>query len=275
MKPVICIPSYKRPQGTAIYRLRDIPLSKYLFVRLEEESIYKEVAAENGFRLVKLNNVHDIGETRAAIMRFCYSKHFEWVFMFDDDIQKVECLAQKDGKITSARILYEPEEKPRFELKALKLWYDTARRYKLSLSSPNHRAYDRFKHGTVQINKSAIIQCVLIHTPDLWSVGNYKSLNKVGNEDYYVQYLLMNNGYKTGKIGSIEYDCPCIGAGSGGNNAEEYKDIKNRYEFYVNNFLNNVCNDPQLVTTKTTKTGQKSIQFIWKNWGGSEHKEDL
>lgn len=135
------------------------------------------------------------------------------------------------------------------------------------MSSPNHRAYDRFNHGLIRINSSACIQCVLLCVPDIVDVGNYKSLRCVGNEDYYLQYKLMRDGYKTGKIGSIEYDCPNVGAGKGGNNADEYQDINERYEHYVQTFLENVCNDPELITTKITKSGQKSIQFIWSHWG--------
>lgn len=64
MKPIICIPSYKRPSGIAIKRLKDIPLKKFLFVRSEELDIYREIAHENNFTLVKLKNVNDLGDTR-------------------------------------------------------------------------------------------------------------------------------------------------------------------------------------------------------------------
>lgn len=273
MRPIIAIPSYKRPNGIAISRLKNISLEKYLFIRPEDYDSYKPVADNCGFHIVKLKNVTDIGNTRQRIVEYCSHKGFDWVFMFDDDISKVECLAQSEDKITSARILYEPEERPRFELKALQIWYKLAKKYNLSLSSPNHRAYDRFKHGYVRINQSACIQCVLLHIPDIISVGNYKSLRDVGNEDYFIQYKLMASGYFCGKVGVVEYDCPSVGVGSGGNNVDEYQNINERYDLYVQTFLNNVCNDPKLITTKVTKSGQKSIQFVWKNWNGKEYKE--
>lgn len=275
MRPIIAIPSYKRPNGTAIIRLKNITLDKYLFIRPEDYFSYKSIAEENGFHIVKLKNVTDIGNTRQKIVEYCFYKGFNWVFMFDDDISKVECLAQSRDKITSARILYEPEEKPRFELKALQAWYRLAKKYNLSLSSPNHRAYDRFKHGYVRINQSACIQCVLLHIPDIIRVGNYHSLREVGNEDYYLQYKLMSARLFCGKIGIVEYDCPSVGEGQGGNNADEYTNINERYELYVKSFLKNVCSDPRLITTKCTKSGQKSIQFVWKNWNGKEYKEDF
>lgn len=275
MKPVIAIPSYKRPQATAIKRLKDVPLDKYLFIRPEDYDSYKPIAEENGFKIIKLKNVTNIGNTRQKLVEYCHSKGFEWVFMFDDDIQKVECLAQTKDKITSARILYEPDKKPRFEMRALKSWFKTAKEHNLSLSSPNHRAYDRFNHGYLRVNKSACIQCVLLHIPDIILVGNYKSLREVGNEDYYIQFKLMNAGKFCGKVGSIEYDCPSVGQGSGGNNADEYTDINERYKLYVHTFLDNVCDDPTKITTKITKTGQKSVQFVWKSFGGYEEKLQL
>lgn len=67
---------------------------------------------------------------------------------------------------------------------------------------------------------------------------------------------------------ALEYDCPAVGSGKGGNNAGEYDNISEKYNQYVETFLANVCNDPERVTTKITKTGQKSIQFVWKNWSG-------
>ena len=268
MKPIICIPSYRRPDTKILAKLRDIPLDKYVFIRPDDYEGYKAPAQENNFKIVKLNKVTDIGNTREAIVNYCNSKGFEWVFMFDDDIAKVECLAQQEEKITSARILYEPDESPRFETKALLEWFKIAKKHNFALSSPNHRAYDRFKHGTIQVNRSACIQCVLLHIPDIVEVGNYKSLRLVGNEDYYLQFKLMRAGKQAAKIGCIEYDCPNVGAGKGGNNADEYTDINERYELYVGTFLREVCDDPELISTKTTKSGQKSIQFVWKNWNG-------
>ena len=85
----------------------------------------------------------------------------------------------------------------------------------------------------------------------------------------------MKSGYLTGKVGNIEYDCPSIGQGAGGNNTEEYTNISERYNTYVKTFLDNVCNDPKYITTKTTKTGQKSIQFVWKSWGATSKKLNI
>lgn len=268
MKPVLCIPSYSRPEGIAIQRCRDLPLKKYLFIRREQEALYAKW--KPWYTLVLQDHGTDIGRVRKNIVNFCSKKGFVWAFMLDDDISHVETLGRKPNDpsyITTNRIIAGVPG-PRMEIQAFKAWFKVAKYWDLALSSPNHRAYDRFKHGTLQVNKSACIQCVLINIPAICSVGNYKSLYETGNEDYYIQYKLMSVGLLTGKVGCVEYDCPAIGAGQGGNNTHEYSDLNQRYERYVQTFLDNVCNDPQLVGIKTTSTGTKSIQFLWKNWSG-------
>lgn len=268
MKPVITIPSYRRPDSKIFSKLKDIPLDKYVFVRQDEVDAYRQTAGSCGFKVITLKKVTDIGNTREAIVKYLSAKGIEWAFMFDDDISRIECLAQQGTRITSARVLFEPGQKPRFETKALNIWFKTARKYNLSLSSPNHRAYERFQHGILQINCAPCSQCVLLHIPDILKVGNYRSLRETGNEDFYIQYRLMSEKFLTGKVGSIEYDCPKVGAKKGGNSAEEYTNIVDNYRTYTDTFLNRVCSDENLVRVKTYPSGQPAIKFVWKGWGG-------
>lgn len=273
MKPVLCIPSYSRPDGIAILRCKDLPLKKFIFIRREQEELYDKWRP--WYTLVLQDHGTDIGLVRKNIVNYCYKKGFTWAFMLDDDISKVETIGHKpDGSMTANRIIAGVQG-PRMEPEAFKAWFKVARREYLVLSSPNHRAYDRFNHGVLQVNKSACIQCILIHVPTVKEIGNYKSLHETGNEDYYIQYQLMSAGLLTGKVGCVEYDCPAVGSGEGGNNTDEYKDLNKRYELYVQTFLDNVCNDPSLIKTKTTQTGQKSVQFVWKNWGGFTEELEL
>lgn len=274
MKPVLCIPSYSRPDGVALERCKDLPLKKFLFIRKSQLDMYRKWTPY--YTLVLQTGGTDIGLVRNNIVRYCAKHNHEWAFVLDDDISKVETLGVKpDGEGITANRIIAGVPGPRMEIEAFKAWFKQALALDLSLSSPNHRAYDRFNHGSIQVNKSACIQCVLLHIPDVMAVGGYKSLHETGNEDYYLQYKLMSAGCLTGKVGCVEYDCPAVGAGEGGNNADEYKDINQRYDYYVQLFLDNVCNDPELIKTKTTKTGQKSVQFIWKNWNGFTVSVDL
>lgn len=265
-KPVLCIPTYSRPDGRAIYRCKDLPLDKFLFIRPEEKDMYSKW--RKNYKLVLQKDGTDIGKVRRNIVNYCNKNGFDWVYMFDDDLQKVESLGYdfKKSCYNSARILNKSGEASRFEMDALKLWYRIARKYNLSLSSPNHRAYDRKHHGDLTLNRSAIIQCVLLHVPDIVNVGNYKSIRETGNEDYYIQYKLMRAGYNTGKIGLVEYDAPKVGTGSGGCNYSEVKDLTERYNNFIVKFKSNVCNDENLIGTKTMKNGVPSLKFVWSGW---------
>ena len=268
MKPIICIPSYNRPDGVTIERCSHIPLDKYLFIRREQKALYSSWK-EKGWNLICIpKDIEEIGRTRKYIAYWCLTHKKTWAFMFDDDVSKVECLGKKpDGTWNSQRIIDGSKTPPRIETEALKLWYSLARKYKLSLSSPNHRAYDRFHHGpSIRINKSAPIQCVLIHVPSIVTVGNYQNSRKIGNEDLYIIYKLMTNNLKTAKIGLIEYDCAAMGNIEDGTSDS----FQQKYERFVKCFQENVCNDPNLIGVKTTSTGVPSIQFKWKNWGGYE-----
>ena len=215
-------------------------------------------------------SIQEVGKTRKYITYWCDKHHYDWFFMFDDDISKIELLAEKpDGGWNSKRILEGSKTPPRFEIEALKLWYTLARKYNLSSSSPNHRAYDRFSHGpNIRINKSAVIQCFLLKTKDVISVGNFRDTRIYGVEDYDLQYRLMKYGYRTGKIGLVEFDAPAIGNISDGTSDT----FLEKYKRFVDCFLNNVCNDPELIGIKQTSTKVPSIQFKWKNWDGEEIK---
>lgn len=268
MKPVLCIPSYSRPDGVAIERCKDLPLKKFLFIRKSQLDLYRHWS--RWYTLVLQTGGTDIGIVRNNIVQYCNRKGYEWAFILDDDISKVETLGRRvDGSITSNRIVAGVPG-PRMEAAAFKAWFRVAKQEGLSLSSPNHRAYDRFNHGVLQVNKSPCIQCVLVDVASVCAVGGYKSIHETGNEDYYMQYKLMSSGLLTGKVGCVEYDCPTVGVGEGGNTEEYAKlgDMAASYEKYIAAFLANVCDDPELIRIKTNRSGQRSVQFIWKNWGG-------
>lgn len=266
MKPVLCIPSYNRPGGIAIERCKDLPLKKFLFIRREQKELYSRWTP--WYTLVLQDHGTDIGLVRKNIVNYCNKKGYSWAFILDDDISKVETLGRRaNGSITSNRIIAQIPG-PRMEAEAFRHWFQVAKENNLSLSSPNHRTYDRFSHGKLLINRSPVIQCILIKVPDICAVGGYHSLRETGVEDYYIQYQLMLYGYRAGKIGSIEYDCPVVGSGEGGNNSVECKDLKERYNGYVSLFMNSVKPDETLLRVRVLKSGQKALQFVWKNWGG-------
>lgn len=267
MKPIIAVPSYNRPEAKIFEKLRNLGLSVFVFIRKEQYDQYKYLETW-GFTLVAIHSsIEELGMTRRYLVYWLNKHGYEWAFMFDDDIAKVERLGPKpDGAgWNSLRILAGSPTSPRIEAQALRLWYQQAQKYNIVLSSPNHRAYDRFSHGNnIRVNKSAIIQCCLLHIPSIIAVGNYTDTRKVGVEDYYIQYQLMKQGYLTGKMGNIEFDAPNIGNIADGTGDR----FRQKYERFVKCFKEKVCDDPELIGTKITSTGVPSIQFKWKNWGG-------
>lgn len=86
----ICIPSYRRPDAILIKKLyNDYPeLNVILFVRKENYQEYEKYSDK--FKIVKLKNVSNIGETRAAIVKYCWDKEIDNIFMFDDDIHLLD-----------------------------------------------------------------------------------------------------------------------------------------------------------------------------------------
>ena len=268
MKPVIAVPSYKRSGAKIFDKLVTTGLKVYVFVRKDESSQYRSTLP-NSCIVVQLKQAEDIGSTRAEIVDYFIRKGINWVFMFDDDISKVEMLKEGDNGVwNSARILDKDTSPPRFEIPALKYWYQTAVRHKLSLSAPIMRFNRADKGNHVYVNRRDCIQCVLVNVLDVKEVDNYKSTLEVGAEDVAIQYNLMKAGYNLGAIGRIEYDCPSVGEGAGGNNSVEESDLTKRYSKYVEDFYDYMNPDPKLVEVRLSKRGVPSIKFIWKNWEG-------
>lgn len=269
VKAVIAVPSYKRSDSRIFQKLSMLPLDSYIFVRSEEKGIYKAKLPKN-LKIIELPKVSNIGETRRYMMEYFFRLGVNWVFMFDDDVSKVEMRVRIDnGKAwNAARIVEGAKTPPSIELPALHTWLEHAITYDLALSSPAMRFCRRFDYN-LAINKRQCTGCVLVHVPTVVAVGNYESNSIVGCEDMAIQFELMNNGYNTGLLSFIEFDCPRVGEGKGGNNAIENTNLIERYESYIKLFLANVSDDKNLVVVKLTpKTKLPSIKFNWKNWNG-------
>ena len=253
MKPVIAVMSMNRPDSNIFTRLQSVELEKFIFVRKNQYEMYEKHKV-TGWKIICLPDwVNDIGSTRKAAVMWLNKHGYSWAFQLDDDIAYV---GNVEHRPEGWKWEYTGKDKIYYKTSVFKRWYSLAKKYRLSLSCPCHRFHDHNRHEhRILINKAACIQCVLIHIPDVLAVGNYRRMSECGNEDYSLQYYLMVNRYKCGMICDLVYDAPAIGDAS-------------NYPTYVKTFLDNVCNDPMYITTKTTRSGVPSIQFVWKNWGG-------
>lgn len=255
MIPIV-VPSMNKPNSKLFARLASVNMPKFVFVRKEQWAMYNENASF-GWNVIALPSwVDDIGSTRKAIMKWLWKHGYRWAFMLDDDIAyvgNVNYIPEKGWKWE-----YTGKDKIYFKTSVFRRWYQIAKKYNLSLSAPCHRFHDHNRHGNkILVNKAACIQCVLVNVHDILAAGNYRRMSECGNEDYSIQYFLMKSGKRCGMICNLLYDAPAIGG-------------VDKYPEYIAAFKKNVCNDPELIATKITRSGVPSIKFVWKNWKGIE-----
>lgn len=96
MRPIIAIPSYNRPDAKIFNKLDSIKLQKFVFVRKEQYKDYAYLQDKN-FSVVTLpTSIEELGMTRRYIVWWCDKHGYDWTFMFDDDISKVELLGERE-----------------------------------------------------------------------------------------------------------------------------------------------------------------------------------
>lgn len=260
MIPVF-VPSYKRPDAIFLKRsfLYDFPL--YVFVR-KEDSGYEFLKKRPNTHLVKLKNVHDIGETRAAMIRYASKKGIEKIFMLDDDISRLD-LTLFDREKGVARASGTVMGKPENWRKALKCWETTWDDE--ALFGASYRPFSwSMKPDQIKAKvRAQLQQCVGVNVALLTEHGlNYRSNAEVGNEDLFLQWECYQKGLSAVKTNAVQYDCPAMGSGTGGCNADgvqiEEKQVK-RMKLFLE-----ACNHDKMIRVATTRSGVPSIKFNWK-----------
>ena len=89
MIPVF-VPSYQRPEATFLKRSFKYEFPLYVFVRKEEIDKYEFLKDRPDTHLVKIQHVHNIGETRRCMFNYAVHKRIDKVFMIDDDITRLD-----------------------------------------------------------------------------------------------------------------------------------------------------------------------------------------
>lgn len=277
----ICIPSYNRPHPKVLDSvIEELPL--VFFVRREQLPQYKYL--RNQFRVIPIDEVTNIGETRAKILKWAYIKGYEHIFMLDDDISSVDYLypGETRGGNTYMRASRLNEGLPLKGLNptAFRIWQHFVDRLDPDtvLTAPLYRPdswHMKYKDADIKYNSGPVIQCIHLNVSSLYKAGiTYKSSDIVGNEDIAIQFEAMESGLKTAVITDLVYDCPPINSHSGGcENASGYADPNERYKKYCKLFLKNVSgkNHPG-VGLKVSRAGFKSIKLNWKYWRALNEK---
>lgn len=274
----ICVPTYNRPNPPIISSLEQFPeLPIILFIRNtdEQKNLYKHLKKK--CRIVCLNDVHDLGETRRAIVNWCIKNKISNIFMFDDDIKGVDFLYPYEtcnGTLCMRAHHINVGTKSVIDPTVLRMWikYIRSSRKDLTISAPLYRPdswHMKNADAEFKYNSGACIQCIHLNIKNLYKNKiNYIANAEGGVEDYYLQFQVMSAGLTTSVFTDLMYECPAVGALSGGcENANGIKDLNERFNWYAELFLDNVSGrDHPGIKVKTTKSGLNSIKFDWKYW---------
>lgn len=261
MVPVF-VPSYKRPNATFLRRsMICFTRPLYVFVRKEELNDYKWVKKRPNTHLICLKNVHDIGETRAAMVRYAIKHKIPKIFMLDDDITSLAFVTYDKEKgfcTTSNRNVKWKEQnwEPVFDCWE-RNWTDEV------LFGLRYRRYI-FSFSPEELNKkerASLAACVGVNIKLLAKYKiNYRSNVYIGSEDLYLQFECVKAGLKTCVINSLCYDCPAMFEGTGGCTEKEFDSWRNNHAQLAWEASEH---SPYLIIRKNT-SGHTTIKLNWK-----------
>lgn len=271
--PPVLVPSYNRPDAKLLQRLLIEPeFPIILCIRREQETLYSQWKDKCAFLL--LDNVHDIAETRAEIIRQV-SPWLKTAFMFDDDINELDYLIPsltRNGVESMRSSKLNTGYTARF-MDILKMWLCLVEQCdkRLTISTPLYRPdswHLKNKDAEIEYNSGACIQCVYLNLENLSYAGIcYKPHSLVGNEDYALQFDAMSAGLLTTVFGDLMYGCPAVNSHPGGcENANGYTNANERYKWYVSCAKSYYGNHPGIRYATTRRTGIESVKFNWKYW---------
>lgn len=270
----ICVPTYNRPNARILRYVDKIPL--VLCIRREQQELYREY--EGRARFCLLDNVYDIGTTRAAIVDWAYNEGIDNIFMLDDDVYCLTFL--EPGKSSTSdnyfmRMYVTNKGLPQtVELYPFKMWVWMLKRCseKVTLSGAGGKP-DTWSLSNadkaVLYNSASIIQCIHLNVKNLKENNiNYQTNLIDGAEDYSLQYKIMSEDLYTALFKDLVFCVSNVGDGKGGNQAVEQAKMEERYHKYIKAFNDNVLDKENAyrVTTKVSKSGIPSVKYIWSKW---------
>lgn len=276
----VCIPSYSRPDARFLSNWENIPI--HLFIRREEQELYKQY--EGKCKIILLDNVSDVGETRRQIVNWAIESNKENIFMLDDDITRlyfnVPGVSPSTGKQFMRSYFNEKGIPEPIDIKFFKMWVWMIGLCsdKLTISGAGQRSdwwNMRYKDEPIIYNRGTPIQCIHLNISNLKKYNlNYNSTKIDGAEDYALIYKVMKSGLYTTLFTDLVYCIPSVGSGTGGCNTSEDKDLIERYRKFIDLFMTNVLHpeDAYRVGIKTSKGGLQSIKFNWNKWKITEKR---
>lgn len=261
MIPVF-VPSYQRPNASFLRRSALYKFPLYVFVRKEERESYLWLKDRPDTYLVLLKHVKDIGETRRAMFNYAVSKGIDRVFMVDDDVTRLDVSIwdEERGVVRASGTIAGKPENWRRVLRYWELLWDNEALFGASYRpfswSMKKKAFG--KSSRAQLQQAVGINVALIHSAGL----NYQSNSVVGNEDLFLQLECYQQGLECMRTSMVQYDCPAMGAGTGGCNSSESGTIQQKQENRVKAFCK-ACTQPSLIQVSKTRSGVSSVKFVW------------
>lgn len=263
MIPVF-VPSYKRPDAVFLRRSTLYKFPLYVFVRKEERELYSWVKERPDTRLVLLNSVNNIGETRRIMFNYAVRNGIDKVLMVDDDVSRLDLSIWDDEKGV-VRASGTVKGKPEDWSKCITLWESLWKDEAMFGASYRPFSWSMKKESLGRTKRTQLQQAVGINISVIHKAGlNYRSNSEVGNEDLFLQLECYQHGLDCVSTTMIQYDCPAMGSGLGGCNASESGTIQEKQDKRVELFLSS-CTDKSLVRVGKTRSGVKSIKFVWSN----------
>lgn len=262
MIPVF-VPSYGRPYAKFLLRAMEQKFLLYVFVRKEEREAYSWIKERPDTHLVVLlSRVSNIGETRRAMFNYAVCKGLDKIIMLDDDVTRLD-LSMVDpvtGKVkASGNVTGHVENWGKVIKRWEQLWTDEA----MFGAAYRPFAWSMTENEILKTKRGQLQQAVGINVKRIHDAGlNYQSNTVVGNEDLYLQLECYINGLDCVRTNAIQYDCSAMGTGEGGCNASETGSIQAKQERRVKAFLD-ACDRPELIKVAQTRSGVKSIKFVW------------
>ena len=282
----ICVPSYNRPDAVLLNELSKNPkLPVILFIRREQELMYKKW--EKYFKIVLLDNVKDIGETRNRIVQYAIKNNHDIIFMFDDDIYKLNYLVEGYTKKGNKKLMMKsiPEEECQIGKEAMQLWTKYIEMCEnLALSGIIYRPFSWMwsnKKLKWEYNKpvAGLMQVISVNVKLLAENNiSYKSNDIVFNEDKQIVFDCLVNGLNIIQFKEFTYSVKDRLSCTGGcldnlYNIDQESSKQEKIEKIqsINNeglelFMKNVIRDHPGVTMKKDKKGNNRISFHWENW---------
>lgn len=279
----VCVPSYNRPDAKLLQALKENPrIPVILFIRKEQVKMYDEYSNLRSFKIVKLSNVNNIGQTRNAIVRYCVANRIPKIFMLDDDINLCDFIVPSvtSGGHEAMRPYCTHNGTPyKINTYFFKMWMYYMRKasHKVALSSAGRkRDWWGMQNANAQpiYNSGSVIQCMYLNIKLLSKYDiNYMDSEICGIEDYAIQYHCMKAGLYTLIIKDLVYDCPTMGSNDGGCEYTEgvTETMTKRMKLFMENVISD--EDKKYIETKTTRSNVPSVRFKWNHFRVKEENK--